>query len=650
MTSTRRTKTTQEKPFLSTEEQLALAIEALSEHVVLFDADDRIVLANKAWRDLNKELTEFTKPGVLFEDYLHALTEKGLAQEAVGREEEWVRERMERHLNPSGPFEVAREVGRWVRVYEQRLPNNGTILIVSDITEIKRADQALHESEERFRAIVNNSPAKVHIKDAEGRYILINPLAEELFGVTEAEALGKTTHEVFPKDLADAFAAHDKGVLESGEVIEQEEVWTREDGTHTYLTVKFPILNSRGGVIGTGAIGTDITKRKEAEGLSERLGRILDSSFNEIYVFDARTYRFIQVNQGALNNLGYTAQEIVHMTPWDLKPAFGEESFGATVQPLLSGEKDMLVFETEHQRKNGSRYPVEIRLQLSRTETPPVFVAVIADITERRRAREAVHAAKEAAEIANRAKSDFLATMSHELRTPLNAILGFAELIESETFGPIGNPKYREYMGDIRESGQHLLDLINDILDCSKLESGKEDLHEEDVHIPDMVRSLSRLIQQRAEKHGVELLWELQERPPALRADQRKLKQILVNLLTNAIKFTEAGGQVVLKVWHRADSGYIFQVSDTGIGIALDDIPKALSQFGQIDSALTRQQEGTGLGLPLSKALVELHGGSMDLQSSLGVGTSVTVRFPAERILDQPADTQTTATSRRTSD
>ncbi len=649
MAPSKRADTTQKKPPLSTEEQLALAIEALSEHVVLFDADDRVVLANKAWRDLNQEVIDTTRPGVRFEDHLRALTEKGLVPEAAGREEEWLRERMERHLNPSGPFEVARQDGRWIRVYEQRLPNNGIILIISDITDSKLADQALRESEERFRAVVNNSPAKVHIKDAEGRYILINPLAEELFGVTEAAALGKTAHEVFPKEQADAFAAHDKGVLESGKVVEQEEEWLREDGIHTYLTVKFPILSSRGAVIGTGAIGTDITKRKQAEGLSERLGRILDSSFNEIYVFDARTYRFIQVNQGALNNLGYTAQELSHMTPWDLKPEFDEDGFGAMVEPLIRGEEDMLVFETNHRRNDGSLYPVEIRLQLSRIEVPPVFVAVIADITERKRAREAVHAAKEAAEIANRAKSDFLATMSHELRTPLNAILGFAELIGSETFGPIGDSKYCEYAGDIHESGQHLLDLINDILDCSKLESGKEDLHEEDVDIPDMVRSLSRLMRQRADKQGVELLWELQERPPALRADQRKLKQILVNLLTNAIKFTEAGGKVALKIWHRADSGYVFQVSDTGIGIALDDIPKALSQFGQIDSALTRQQEGTGLGLPLSKALVELHGGSMDLQSSVGIGTTVTVRFPAERIVNRAADTQTAATAGRTS-
>jgi signal transduction histidine kinase len=147
-------------------------------------------------------------------------------------------------------------------------------------------------------------------------------------------------------------------------------------------------------------------------------------------------------------------------------------------------------------------------------------------------------------------------------------------------------------------------------------------------------------VQQRAEKQGIHLALDLPENPPTLHADLRKLKQILVNLLSNAIKFTDAGGQVAMKVWYRGGSGYVFQVIDTGIGIALEDIPKALSQFGQVDSTLGRRHEGTGLGLPLTKALVELHGGSLDLQSQPGVGTTVTVRFPAERISDPTAGTQ----------
>ena len=529
---------------LTTEEQLALAIESLSEHVVLFDAEDRIVLANRAWREMNKDVMEFTAPGTRFEDYLRAIVDGQLVSEAVGREDEWVLERMERHNNPTGPFEVTRQDGRCVRIYEQRLPNHGTILIVSDITESKRIEQALRESEERFRAVVDNSPAKIHIKDGQGRYILINPLAEELFGVTEAEARGKTSHDIFPKAQADAFTAHDQGVLDAGQAVEGEEEWRREDGVHTYLTVKFPIFDFAGGITGIGAIGTDITDRKHAE---ERLRK-------------------------------------------------SEKNLQMRIAELEEAQRRL-----KDQEANLINLAGDLKI------------------------------ARDQAEAANRAKTEFLATMSHELRTPLNAIIGFSEIIQTETLGPIGSVKYRDYAADIHESGHHLLDLINDILDLSKVESGLDELHEEDIGIPELMHSVWRLIQQRADKQGVRLILELPEDPPALYADLRKLKQILVNLMSNAIKFTEAGGEVAMKVWFRGDGGYVFQIADTGIGIALEDLPKALSQFGQVNSTPGRH-EGTGLGLPLSKALVELHGGSLDLQSQPGVGTTVTARFPAERI------------------
>ena len=249
------------------------------------------------------------------------------------------------------------------------------------------------------------------------------------------------------------------------------------------------------------------------------------------------------------------------------------------------------------------------------------------------RLAEDLAVARDQAEDANRTKSMFLATMSHELRTPLNAIIGFSELIGGEMFGPVGNDSYREYANDIRDSGQHLLDLINDILDLSKLESGSDVLHEEDIEIPEVAHSAKWLVNGRAQDDSIELQTELADDLPMLCADRLKLKQILINLLSNAVKFTDTGGKVTLKVWCSANGGYVFQVIDTGIGIALEDIPKALSPFQQIDNRLNRKYEGTGLGLPLSRSLAEMHGGSLDLQSQVGVGTTVTVRFPAERIV-----------------
>jgi PAS domain S-box-containing protein len=375
-------------------------------------------------------------------------------------------------------------------------------------------------------------------------------------------------------------------------------------------------------------------ERKQAEELSRRFGRIVDNSFDEIYIFDGRSYRFIRVSQGALHNLGYTEEEIYALTPWDLKPEFDAESFAAIVESLRRGDEDMLVFETRHARKNGTLYPVEVRLQLSRSETPPVFVAIVADISDRKVAEEAMEVAMQEAELANRAKSEFLANMSHELRTPLNAIIGFSEIIQSETFGPVGSPKYRDYVSDIHESGKHLLALINDVLDLSKIEAGQMQLHEQTIDVPAVIRSAMGFMAERAREGGVTLAAELGPDPlPLLLADRRMVMQILANLLSNAVKFTPSGGRVAVKAWYGPHGGYVVQVVDNGIGMALDDIPKALARFGQVDSGLQRAHEGTGLGLPLTKSLTELHGGSLDLQSEIGVGTTVTVRFPAERVV-----------------
>ena len=254
------------------------------------------------------------------------------------------------------------------------------------------------------------------------------------------------------------------------------------------------------------------------------------------------------------------------------------------------------------------------------------------NITEQRRAQEAILAAKEHAEAANRAKSEFLANMSHELRTPLNAIIGFSEVILKGSFGPLGNDRYQEYVNDIHTSGHHLLALINDILDLAKIEAGKLELNEEQVDIAETVTACLSLIGARAAENGLQLTDDIDAGHAGLTADARKLKQILINLLSNAVKFTPAGGTIRVQTRVETNGDLCIAVIDTGIGMAPEDLPKALSPFVQIDGKLDRKYQGTGLGLPLAKSLVELHGGALEMKSAIDRGTTVIARFPAARV------------------
>ncbi|MGH6967539.1 MAG: ATP-binding response regulator [Stellaceae bacterium] len=257
---------------------------------------------------------------------------------------------------------------------------------------------------------------------------------------------------------------------------------------------------------------------------------------------------------------------------------------------------------------------------------------------ERKRIEAQLIETKNSAEAASRAKTEFLANMSHELRTPLNAIIGFSEILKQEPLGPLGHPSYRDYVRDVYESGVHLLRIINDILDLSKIEVGKLTLSEAPIEPGETIESCLRIVRERANNGGLTLATDLAPDLPTLNADERMVKQVLLNLLSNAIKFTPSGGSV--RVVARVDEadGLTIQVVDTGIGIAAADLERALQPFEQIDSSLHRKYQGTGLGLPLARSMCELHGGRFTIESTVGKGTTVTVRFPPERSLRKSSE------------
>jgi PAS domain S-box-containing protein len=304
-----------------------------------------------------------------------------------------------------------------------------------------------------------------------------------------------------------------------------------------------------------------------------------------------------------------------------------------THEARLGDEQVIADKETQGVKRNGDIFWEDRRSFVINWDGKKAICSIRSDIDERKRTQNALLEAKLEAETLSQVKTDFLANMSHELRTPLNAVIGFSEAILGETFGSIANQKQEEYIQDINNSGHHLLKLINDILDVTAIEEGKLELREDRVEMGPLVEEIFKMVGPRARAGKVAISHEIADSVRALQGDERRFKQILLNLLTNGIKFTPEAGKVALKCHLDGEGQMVFVVTDNGIGMNKAGIRIALEPFGQVDEALDRKYEGTGLGLPLTKQLVESHEGYLEVDSELGVGTTVTVVFPKERVI-----------------
>ena len=395
-----------------------------------------------------------------------------------------------------------------------------------------------------------------------------------------------------------------------------------------------PVFNESGEIENYVAIKRDITERVETERAlaesEERYRKVLTLTPDAIYVHAGST--IVLANEAALEVFGAeTEADLLGRSIFDLLHPDMVPIAIENQERVFSDDVETLRLEQKRMRLDGEEFWASVAVTPLNWKGERGALVILRDVTEQKEAHTKLVRAMEAAEIANKSKSEFLANMSHELRTPLNAIIGFSEIMQNEMFGEIGNDQYAVYAHDIHDSGMHLLHVINDILDLSKIEAGKLSLSLTEISLPEVVQLSVRLIRKAAEDADVRVQVRLGDDLPTIRADQRMLKQMLINLLSNSVKFTPSGGKIRISV-ARAGSGFVkISVVDSGIGIPKEQIPRVLEPFIQVDHPVELRQPGTGLGLPLTKSLAELHGGTFQLWSREGFGTRVVLRLPVSR-------------------
>lgn len=489
------------------------ALNRVDDGVVLYDSDDKLIFCNRAYIDTVPDpAVSVFKPGTSFEKIVRTHVNAGLLKDAIGREEEYIQDRLQRHRNTEGmpPFQFSD--GTWYTTSEYLLGDGGRLLVRRNVSEWMAMTRALADNEERFRDFAEASQDWFWEMDADLRFSYFSDRFYWASGVRPEEMLGRTR---------------------------RESLWDDPD-TEPWKSHIADLEAHR-------AFRDFIHARRRADGV--------------------------------MNYLSISG-----------KPIFDQDG-------IFKGY-----------RGTGR------------------------NITSQWRAENELARAKDAAEAANRSKTEFLANMSHELRTPLNSIIGYSELMIGETFGPIGNEKYADYIGLIQNSGHHLLLLIDDVLDIATIEAGRVAVENNAFDLVDQISVSIDVMRDQADQAGVILESRLETIPPFL-GDERRLRQVVLNLLSNAIKFTDGGGRILVELNRINGGGVQIRVSDDGIGIAIADQEKVLTAFGQAEGAFVRRYKGVGLGLPIVKKLTELHDGEMRLESQPGVGTAISLLFPASRLL-----------------
>ncbi|CCG41334.1 sensor histidine kinase [Magnetospirillum molischianum] len=624
-------------------QDMTAAIENLVDGVALFDGRSRLVLCNRAYRVFFRPIADQIKPGIRFDD-LMAIMARGL-----GRDESWLEGKQESwHSGISGHEDEVAD-GHWVGVHTYPLQDGAQLRVLRDITQRRQVQDSLESTVAWLKGVMDTVGDGIIAIDESGTVLSFNSAAERIFGFNADEVVGRGLSMLMPAPFNATHQNHISTYMRTGvrRIIGagREVRGMRRDGSIFPLDISVTEMRQGDMVTFIGVL-RDITQRKRFEtalidgearfrAQATRLQAIIDNMAQGVAVF-ASDDTLIALNEAARRMLALPSAQIMpgsidislFLALLAVPDPHGDSEEVVRLTTDLTNnirQRSDLVFE--HVSEQGT--VMEVR---SSPMPGGGLILSFTDITDRKRTEQTLREAKEAAERGNRAKNTFLANISHELRTPLNAIIGFSEMMKHEIFGPLEPASYRPYLDDIHDSGMHLLELINDILDLSKAEAGMTDLAETLVDVGGIVRGSVRMLARRAANAGLTITPDLPERLPLLLADERRMRQIVLNLLSNAVKFTDDGGRVTISARTGTD-GFIIEVSDSGIGMTPDELERVMEPFVQADARLSRKYEGSGLGLPLTKALVEAHGGLLTLDSESGRGTVATVVFPAARIV-----------------